>query len=236
MCWAKRVNHCPQRGSVIMWHETAQLYLDPQATIDAETIRQALATIPGLRRLNLARNMEGSWWAGDFTLDLISDDQQPTAVSAALASVAGLTKVDRVGYQRVGGGERVPGLQQGIWRTLLLRVRPDREPDLIAAMERDLLRMPDYMPGIRNWQLSRVCTESAWTHVWQQEFARLEDLQGEYLAHPYHWGWVDRWFDPEFAEWTVESISHAFCPLEQSLLAHPLTHTQNVTPEAENDS
>lgn len=216
-----------------MWHETAQLYLGPQASPDAQAIHQALGNLPGLRHLDLGRNMEGSWWAGDFTLDLTFDRQPSAAISARLASISGLAKVDGVGYQRIGGGERAPGLQEGIWRTLLLRVRSDREPALVAALERDLLRMPDYMPGIRNWQLSRVCTESPWTHVWQQEFARLEDLQGEYLAHPYHWGWVDRWFDPEFPECIVEAISHAFCPMEQSLLTRTRATDHTAASEVE---
>ncbi|MCQ4438476.1 hypothetical protein NO135_26060, partial [Clostridioides difficile] len=69
------------------------------------------------------------------------------------------------------------------------------------------------MPGIRNWRLSRIETPGAWTHVWQQEFAYVGDLLGEYLMHPYHWGWVDRRFDAESPAWPVDAISHAFCPL-----------------------
>lgn len=48
----------------------------------------------------------------------------------------------------------------------------------------------------------------------------MDDLPGEYLMHPFHWGRVDRWFDPEFPEWTVDAISHAFCTLTTSLIAN----------------
>lgn len=204
-----------------MRYETAQLYLEPDSTADEEQIRHALLALPGLQHLSLARNLEGSWWAGDYTLDLcFSNAADHSDVNSHLARLPGVARLDRVAYQRIGGGQRARDLQDGIWRTLLFRVRPEQDAALVAALERDLLRMPAYMPGIRNWQLARVCSDSQWTHVWQQEYSRLEDLQGEYLAHPYHWGWVDRWFDPEFSEWTVEAISHAFCPLQTSLLTH----------------
>lgn len=207
-----------------MWYETAQLYLDPDTETDESLIRRTLLTLPGLQHMNLGRNHEGSWWAGDFTVDLFfSDGICRRDVTDHLAQLPGVARLDHVTYQRIGGGQRAPDLKDGIWRTLLLRVRPEQDPALVTALERDLLRMPAYMPGIRNWQLGRVCSDSNWTHVWQQEYSRLDDLQGEYLTHPYHWGWVDRWFDPEFPEWTVEAISHAFCPLETSILTHPLS-------------
>lgn len=211
-----------------MWHETAQLYLDSEAAVDESLLQRTLSRLPGLHHLDLSRNLQGSWWAGDFTLDLTLAEALPAEEVGRLLQLTGVARLDRVAYRRVAGGEREPDLTGGIWRTLLLRTRPGQDSERIAELERDLLRMPEYMPGIRNWQLSRVCSDSSWTHVWQQEYSRLEDLQGEYLTHPYHWGWVDRWFDPEFAEWTVDAISHAFCPLQSSLLSHPLApiHTQ----------
>lgn len=202
-----------------MWHETAQLHLAPDAdpeALDDELQRRARG-LPGLRQLSLGRNLEGSWGAGDYTLDLCFAGN--ALQTASLLQLPGVAQVDRVAYRRLGGGQRAPGLQRGIWRTLMFRVRPQVDPGQVAALEQDLLRMPAYMAGIRNWQLSRVCSDSAWTHVWQQEFAAVEDLLGEYLSHPFHWGWVDRWFDPEFPEWTVEALAHAFCPFESSLLS-----------------
>lgn len=209
-----------------MWNETAQLYLEPGAAPDVlealeAELKQRLQNLPDLAFSNVGRNLAGSWGCGDLTVDLCfgSTDARVRA-EASLAQLPGMARVDRVAYQRVGGGQRAPGLRGGIWRTLMLRVRTERDPALVAALEQDLLRMPAYMPGIRNWQLGRVSSHSTWTHVWQQEFANVDDLQGEYLVHPYHWGWVDRWFDPEFPECSVEAISHAFCPLSTSLLTH----------------
>jgi len=200
--------------------ESMQLYLAPDAGVDELQAKLGLhlSELPGLQRFHLGRNLEGSWWAGTLTLDAWLDDSADP-MAAAMTHIPGVVRLDPVAYKAVGGGIRAPALADGIWRTLMLRVRPQAGTAQIAELEQELLRMPAYMPGIRNWQLGRVISPSPWTHIWQQEFATVDDLLGEYLMHPYHWGWVDRRFDPEFPEWTVEAISHAFCPLERSLLA-----------------
>ncbi|UVJ42111.1 Dabb family protein [Pseudomonas sp. LS1212] len=211
-----------------MWHETAQIYFDPDTAHDEVEgqIHRLVQDLPGIEHASLGRNFEGSWGAGDFTLDLcFASSAFQASTATGLERLPGILRVDRMAYQRLGGGERAAGLRGGVWRTLLFRVRPHQTLSHIASLERDLLCMPSFMVGIRNWQLSRVCSNSTWTHVWQQEFARIEDLQGEYLTHPFHWGWVDRWFDPEFPEWTVEAISHAFCPFSKSILS--LTNSNN---------
>lgn len=204
-----------------MQHETAQLYLSPGADTDVlERELQALGTtLPGLRNISFGRNLAGCWGAGDYTVDLqFAADASGSGSADRLAQLPGVSRADHVVYRRLAGGQRATGLKNGIWRTLLLCVRPDASSDRVTALERDLLQMPAYMAGIRNWQLSRVTSDSDWTHVWQQEFDSAGDLLGEYLMHPFHWGWVDRWFDPEFPEWTVTAISHAFCPLATSIL------------------
>ncbi|WP_166360254.1 Dabb family protein [Pseudomonas akapageensis] len=214
-----------------MRHETAQLYLNPGAIAETlqEELQRRLQYLPGLRHFSLGRNLEGSWGAGDFTLDLyLASEAIHANLEAALAQLPGVARVDRLAYRRLGGGQRAVGLQNGIWRTLLLRVRPEQDPGLVAALERDLLRMPAYIASIGNWQLSRVCSDSPWTHVWQQEFASIDGLLGEYLTHPFHWGWVDRWFDPEFPEWTVDAIAHAFCAQATSLLTLPLDNKESL--------
>ena len=206
-----------------MRHDTAQVFVT--ATGDAGAIegalRDAAQALPGATRVALARNLEGSWGAGDYTLDVLRDARltgHPPDFTA-LAGVPGVLRIDGAACRAIGGGVREPALRDGAWRTLMLRVRPQAGEAQVRDLERELLRMPAFMPGIRNWRLSRIVTPGAWTHVWQQEFAQVGDLLGEYLLHPYHWGWVDRRFDAESPDWTVDAISHAFCPLASSLLA-----------------
>jgi hypothetical protein len=206
-----------------MRHDTAQVFVS--ATDDAGAIERALhdaaRALPGATRVALARNLEGCWGAGDYTLDVLRDERATDQVMdfTALARVPGVVRIDGAACRAIGGGLREPALRDGVWRTLMLRVRPEASEAQVRELERELLRMPAFMPGIRNWRLSRIVTPGAWTHVWQQEFAHVGDLLGEYLLHPYHWGWVDRRFDAESPDWTVDAISHAFCPLASSLLA-----------------
>ncbi|WP_334040284.1 Dabb family protein [Burkholderia ambifaria] len=206
-----------------MRHDTAQVWV--AATGDAGAIERALRdaahALPGVTRVSLARNLDGCWGAGDYTLDVLRDERVTDFTE--LARVPGVVRIDGAACRAIGGGLREPALCDGVWRTLMLRVRPEADDAQVRELERELLRMPAFMPGIRNWRLSRIVTPGAWTHVWQQEFAQVGDLLGEYLLHPYHWGWVDRRFDAESPDWTVDAISHAFCPLASSLLADTAT-------------
>ena len=206
-----------------MRHDTAQIFVS--ATDDAgageRALRDAAHALPGATRVALARNLEGCWNAGGYTLDVLRDERATDHAPGftALARIPGVVRIDGAACRAIGGGLREPALRDGVWRTLMLRVRPEADEAQVRDLERELLRMPAFMPGIRNWRLSRIVTPGAWTHVWQQEFAHLGDLLGEYLLHPYHWGWVDRRFDAESPDWTVDAIAHAFCPLASSLLA-----------------
>jgi hypothetical protein len=205
----------------MMHRETIQLFVtaDSDAAAVESCIDDTLRSSNALQRWHLGRNLEGSWGAGTYTLDLLwSTDASGDKSALEFARVPGFVRADRVSYQSIGAGIRDANLSNGIWRTLLLRARPGVAAQQIEMLEQDLLSMPNYMQGIRNWNLSKVTSPSSWTHVWQQEYTRIDDLLGEYLLHPFHWGWVDRWFDPEFPEWTVDNLSHAFCPLQTSVL------------------
>lgn len=206
-----------------MRHDTAQIYVSAidDAGAFERALRDAAHTLPGATRVALARNLDGCWGAGGYTLDVLRDERATVQATdfTMLARVPGVVRIDGAACRAIGGGLREPALRDGVWRTLMLRVRPEADEARVRDLERELLRMPAFMPGIRNWRLSRSVTPGAWTHVWQQEFTHVGDLLGEYLLHPYHWGWVDRRFDAESPDWTVDAISHAFCPLASSLLA-----------------
>ena len=100
-------------------------------------------------------------------------------------------------------------------RTLLLKVRPDAPPSERERFQADLAAMPTHIPTIRSWRLSRVAGSGAdrerWTHAWEQEYATLDGLTGEYMINPFHWTTVDAWFDAEVPDHIVEpELAHLF--------------------------
>ena len=100
-------------------------------------------------------------------------------------------------------------------RTLLLRVRADASTDARDRFEADLAAMPEHIPTIRSWRLSRVTgtgnDRERWTHAWEQEYASLDGLTGEYMTNPFHWTTVDAWFDAEVPDHIVEpELAHLF--------------------------
>jgi len=119
---------------------------------------------------------------------------------------------------------REPELTEGVQRTLLVRVDPATDPGRVAAFERDIADMHRYIDAIRNSSLSRVDEVvnprgPVWTHVWEQEFATLDGLTGPYMAHAYHWAYVDTWFDPQAPNRIVDRpLVHSACGLRASIL------------------
>jgi hypothetical protein len=102
-----------------------------------------------------------------------------------------------------------------IKRTLLLRVRPDASTEARERFQSDLAAMPGHISTIRSWRLSRVMGtgryRERWTHAWEQEYASLDGLTGEYMTNPYHWTTVDAWFDAEVPDHIVEpELAHLF--------------------------
>ena len=116
------------------------------------------------------------------------------------------------GMQQIGVGYRftrssLRPASSGIWRALIFRVMPQGFPRRANDLERELLLLPKYVGSIRSWALSRVSTiegPKGFTHVWEQEFDKLEGLTADYMIHPVHWGLLDRYFDAECPEYVVD--------------------------------
>ncbi len=124
---------------------------------------------------------------------------------------------DTVALTRVAGA-RVALSGKRIKRTLLLRVRPGTAAVVVDRFEAELTAMPEHITAIASWTLSRA-THPHWTHAWEQEFADLDGLNGDYLLHPYHWTCVDRWFDPEIPTSIVDpAVAHLYRWVEGPLL------------------
>ncbi|MDE0235854.1 MAG: Dabb family protein, partial [bacterium] len=133
--------------------------------------------------------------------------------------------VDLVELELIDGVVADPSFAGEIKRTLLLRVEPDAPANSVAAFERDLMAMPDHIPAIVNWALSRVVgpPTSRWTHCWEQEYYTLDGLKVDYMMSPHHWGLIDGWFDPEMPRKIVDlDLAHVYHATDRSVLAAAL--------------
>jgi hypothetical protein len=197
-----------------------------------QALRAAPQHIAGLQNVFFARNLEGSFGAGDYTADLhfVDEAAQKSASQQPYWRDTLQPLFDRVverkwqmATQLIGGGMRSPGIKNAIKRTAYFRMFPNVGKDIAANWERTTLEMPAYMATMKNWSLSRALDDH-WTYVWEQEFEKVDDLLGEYMVHPHHWAYVDPWFDHEFKKQVIDGVlSHAFCPIESSVLGWSLT-------------
>ena len=220
--------------------ETAQLRLrDTLSAADGEEmaglLSAATAELPGLEMAQLSANFAPEYAAGHYTLDLL----YPSGEIAATARESEAWKSRILGVmerycdawhalalENISAGLRRPGIVGSIKRTAYFRMLPDRV-DASGHFEADLLEMPEQIPEILNWRLSRASALPwnnaecpPWTYVWEQEFESLDDLLGPYMIHPHHWAQVDRWFDPESGAQAVDvNLSHAFCLAPESVLS-----------------
>lgn len=212
--------------------QTAQYFLRKNARPDdivawKKAVLELPRHLPGLQQCALQRNLEGSFNAGDFTFDahfvdaaaLHAARSHPHWSGAIALADKIMERVTALELQLVSGGLRKAAIGPAIKRTAFFRVLPGASPESIAAWERALLDMPRYMPGMTNWSLSRSADDSH-LYAWEQEYAQLGDLLGEYMVHPYHWAHVDTWFDPEFSRRIVDTdICHAFCESSDNILS-----------------
>jgi hypothetical protein len=149
-----------------------------------------------------------------------------SALGGALAELSSqIARVELAIPELIAGHVGVPGLV-GIKRTLWLRVLPGTEEAAVGRFEAETPLLAQAVPAIRNWQWSRVRTaspnpmETGWTHLWEQEFETLAGLESDYMASPCHWGYIDRWFDPEMPEQIVDvGLAHLSCPATAPILS-----------------
>ncbi|GAB2546514.1 Dabb family protein [Nocardia heshunensis] len=163
------------------------------------------AAASGVTHCSAGVDLPGSTGGQGALWDLVADSAPATVLPGlpADADVVPLAPV-HARVARLDSARRIK-------RTLLLTVRHDTSPETVARFESDLMAMPAHIPAIKSWSLSRVPGHPRWTHVWEQEFADPDGLNGDYLLHPYHWTHVDRWFDAEIPGAIVEpAIAHLY--------------------------
>jgi hypothetical protein len=202
-----------------MYSLIALVHLDGEAAPISAAFSKLGATV--------APVMEGNFNGGDLSAIWNFDDEAAfrTARSAinAILNGAGVARADTAFFRHGATGVREPGLSTGVHRTLFLCADHHVSDARRAQFEAEMALMPKYIPAIRNWRLSRVVEaagELPWTHVWEQEFVDVGGLTGPYMLHPWHWAFIDRWFDPECPDWIVNPrLCHSFAAYGVAILS-----------------
>lgn len=187
---------------------------------------RAAAEHSGALRWVVEPTEAGSRNGGDVLAHLrFADREHWQAAEPRLARALSDPAITRINGATYPGGPTCSGSPGTVYRTLLLRVQPGTQPDTVARFEAELTSMGQYITTIRAWQLSRVLEpvgDTAWTHVFEQEFTDVDGLMGPYLMHPIHWAVVDRWFDPESTDAIIgDRVCHSFCTLDRPVLHSP---------------
>jgi hypothetical protein len=178
----------------------------------------------------LGAGLPASHRGGDLVWHLHFADEaawRGSGVEAVLDRIAadpGVAELDAAAYgvKRFGVGDA--GLRNGVYRVLLVAAVAEASAAARQDFANELAAMPDYIPEIINWGMNTVIAsrgERQWTHVWEQEFAEVEHLTGAYMSSPYHWGFIDRWFDSEMPEQIIPNgdLRHSASTLETSVIA-----------------
>lgn len=171
--------------------------------------------------------MEGNFNGGNLAarFSFVNEAAYKSArpeIDAALAD-AGATRCNWACFERGQGAVGAPGLSTGVWRGLLLCADRPQAPARHDQFGAEMALMPKYIPAIRNWRLSRAVESGGdlnWTHVWEQEYDDIGGLMGPYMLHPYHWAFIDRWFDPECPDWIANTtLCHSFAMFGEAVLS-----------------
>jgi hypothetical protein len=222
---------------VIVYRRIALLHLDPHAppadvAAFEREVGNVLDRVPHLTHAHLGRHFPNTVGGGDYTWDLAFAEREqclPWVDQLRVADHADLfarvvVRTDAVQFEVTNVHVVEPEITDFVKRTLFLEVDRSTPPERAREFDRVLTGMPRYIDAIRNWAYHRVDDDFTigprrWTHVWEQEFRELSGLRVDYMVNPYHWGYVDPWFDPESPSRVVApGVAHVYCPAAASIL------------------
>lgn len=206
-----------------------------------DALRQAAEDIDEIDRSHAGLHLPGSVGGGDLTWDLLLPDQhaleslrqrekagaglRDALFGASPALATSVSALHAAALEVVSASVRHPETS-GIKRTNFVRVLETAPRDRVAQWEREVPRLADHVPAIRNWSLSRVLDflgdrpPTIWTHAWEQDFETVEGLNEDYMLSPYHWGHLDGWYDLEDPRCIMDPhLAHVYCPSRESVLA-----------------
>ena len=193
-----------------------------------------MAACPASTHAHLGRHFPNTVGGGDYTWDLaFAGARTVPAVGRSTARSPGtptcsiqlVTRTDAVQFEstNVHIAERDDHRLRQAHAVPRSRARAT-PPDKAREFDRVLTGMPRYIDAIRNWAYpprrrrlhDRAAAVDA--RVGAGVPGRL-GLRVDYMVSPYHWGYVDPWFDPESPHRVVApGVAHVYCPAAATIL------------------
>ena len=222
---------------------------EAEQTAVCQALGQASQVLAGVCFSHAAIDHPGSVSPGQLTWDFAFRDQKARdALAAALAAPGAAPLAERLTESQPALRGLILRIDAALLETIAARVewggngaQPGRlkRTNFVRVLDtapqaefmrwlRDVQRLADYVPAIKNWTLSRVrgflgpAPEIAWTHCWEQEFACAEGLHHDYMLSPYHWGFLDGYYDVEDPRCIMDpQLTHQFCEAREGVLGEP---------------
>lgn len=113
-------------------------------------------------------------------------------------------------YEFVAYGEgklTITSDQAKCHRVLIYAIVPDAKPEMLEKMESIMPDMPNYIPGLLNCKLARVEEYSGtmkWAYAFECDFDDPMTFLTSYNFRPYHWSFIDKFFEPSCEEWVAD--------------------------------
>lgn len=109
-------------------------------------------------------------------------------------------------------------------RVLLFHVLDNATEELKAEMEENIIRFPTFVTGMVNCKICKVVESSGsnqWDYAFECDYDTPYTYVGAYLATPYHWGFIDRYFEPSAKEFFIDpNLTSVYCAAPSAFLAN----------------
>lgn len=109
-------------------------------------------------------------------------------------------------------------------RILFFSIREGADPAMIEKMEAHMNDMADHVPGLRNCKFARVVEAEGtdeWAYAYECDFDEPMSFLGKYMTTPFHFLYVDKFFEPACAEWVANvNLCTPYMAQEKPFLAN----------------
>lgn len=170
---------------------------------------------------------------GDFVCEVGFADQaayEAAKGSAAWGELKALmtdsSKVANCEFLAYGAGDLRLQEQENstCHRILFFSIREGADPAMIEKMEAHMNDMADHVPGLRNCKFARVVESEGsdeWAYAYECDFDEPMSFLGKYMSTPFHFLYVDKFFEPACAEWVANvNLCTPYMAQEKPFLAN----------------